>query len=369
MFICKIFVFCCYSFSYLNSFFIIQSVKKLILFVLLVTFFSALYASPFPSYDFTFYGTSDETLSSFTKENVGIDITGYGFIGTTSEMGIYLRFGIQTPVLTLIKIKDDMFSKKDDKTDGSVIKKDTNNSASTLTPTIEPKEENLTDNKRAIRPSTLSTNKKSESSIDSSVVDSSDSSLTDEPSIIESIDSIDTVSSEVTTIEAKTKSDITKTEWKLLFTIGPAYRKMMGPNAMVYLGLGASIQTQYLKEFSPNNGNYYSTTFAILGTDLDTGFRVSLLNSKTTVRIGVHFISEVLGVRKTSLFTSNKTEIDTSYDLYGYIAGKKGLIGSLYARGYIRLATTISEKTRDIYNYSNKTSTIGKGVIEHIISK
>ena len=346
--------------------------KKLILFVILVTFFSTLCASPFPSYDFTFYGTSDETLSSFTKENVGIDITGYGFIGTTSEMGIYLRFGIQTPVLTLIKIKDDMFSKKDDKTEESVIKKDTKdttNFTTSVTPTVEQKEENIsTSNKRAIDPSTLSIRKKPENSIDSSV-DSPDSSLTDESSTVEPIDSIGTVSSDVTTIETKKQDDITKTEWKLLFTIGPAYRKMMGPNAMVYLGLGASIQTQYLKEFSPNNGNYYSTTFAILGTDLDTGFRVSLLNSRTTVRIGAHFISEVLGVRKTSLFSSNKTEIDTNYDLYGYIAGKKGLIGSLYARGYIRLATTISEKTRDIYNYSNKTSTIGNGVIEHIISK
>ncbi len=346
--------------------------KKLILFVLLVTFFSTLCASPFPSYDFTFYGTSDETLSSFTKENVGIDITGYGFIGTTSEMGIYLRFGIQTPVLTLIKIKDDMFSKKDNKTEESVIKKDTKdttNSTTSVTPTVEQKEENIaTSNKRAIDSSTLSIRKKTESSIDSSI-DSPDSSLTDESSTVEPIDSIGTVSSDVTTIKTKNQNDITKTEWKLLFTIGPAYRKMMGPNAMVYLGLGASIQTQYLKEFSPNNGNYYSTTFAILGTDLDTGFRVSLLNSRTTVRIGAHFISEVLGVKKTSLFSSNKTEIDTNYDLYGYIAGKKGLIGSLYARGYIRLATTISEKTRDIYNYSNKTSTIGNGVIEHIISK
>ncbi len=346
--------------------------KKLILFVLLVTFFSTLCASPFPSYDFTFYGTSDETLSSFTKENVGIDITGYGFIGTTSEMGIYLRFGIQTPVLTLIKIKDDMFSKKDNKTEESVIKKDTKdttNSTTSVTPTVEQKEENIaTSNKRAIDSSTLSIRKKTESSIDSSI-DSPDSSLTDESSTVEPIDSIGTVSSDVTTIKTKNQNDITKTEWKLLFTIGPAYRKMMGPNAMVYLGLGASIQTQYLKEFSPNNGNYYSTTFAILGTDLDTGFRVSLLNSRTTVRIGAHFISEVLGVKKTSLFSNNKTEIDTNYDLYGYIAGKKGLIGSLYARGYIRLATTISEKTRDIYNYSNKTSTIGNGVIEHIISK
>lgn len=346
--------------------------KKLILFVLLVTFFSTLCASPFPSYDFTFYGTSDETLSSFTKENVGIDITGYGFIGTTSEMGIYLRFGIQTPVLTLIKIKDDMFSKKDNKTEESVIKKDTKdttNSTTSVTPTVEQKEENIaTSNKRAIDSSTLSIRKKTESSIDSSI-DSPDSSFTDESSTVEPIDSIGTVSSDVTTIKTKNQNDITKTEWKLLFTIGPAYRKMMGPNAMVYLGLGASIQTQYLKEFSPNNGNYYSTTFAILGTDLDTGFRVSLLNSRTTVRIGAHFISEVLGVKKTSLFSSNKTEIDTNYDLYGYIAGKKGLIGSLYARGYIRLATTISEKTRDIYNYSNKTSTIGNGVIEHIISK
>ena len=346
--------------------------KKLILFVLLVTFFSTLCASPFPSYDFTFYGTSDETLSSFTKENVGIDITGYGFIGTTSEMGIYLRFGIQTPVLTLIKIKDDMFSKKDNKTEESVIKKDTKdttNSTTSVTPTVEQKEENIaTSNKRAIDSSTLSIRKKTESSIDSSI-DSPDSSLTDESSTVEPIDSIGTVSSDVTTLKTKNQNDITKTEWKLLFTIGPAYRKMMGPNAMVYLGLGASIQTQYLKEFSPNNGNYYSTTFAILGTDLDTGFRVSLLNSRTTVRIGAHFISEVLGVKKTSLFSSNKTEIDTNYDLYGYIAGKKGLIGSLYARGYIRLATTISEKTRDIYNYSNKTSTIGNGVIEHIISK
>ena len=346
--------------------------KKLILFVLLVTFFSTLCASPFPSYDFTFYGTSDETLSSFTKENVGIDITGYGFIGTTSEMGIYLRFGIQTPVLTLIKIKDDMFSKKDNKTEESVIKKDTKdttNSTTSVTPTVEQKEENIaTSNKRAIDSSTLSIRKKTESSIDSSI-DSPDSSLTDESSTVEPIDSIGTVSSDVTTIKTKNQNDITKTEWKLLFTIGPAYRKMMGPNAMVYLGLGASIQTQYLKEFSPNNGNYYSTTFAILGTDLDTGFRVSLLNSRTTVRIGAHFISEVLGVKKTSLFSNNKTEIDTNYDLYGYIAGEKGLIGSLYARGYIRLATTISEKTRDIYNYSNKTSTIGNGVIEHIISK
>ena len=61
----------------------------------------SLYAAVLPGYDFTFFKTITDSLMAADSEKLGIDLTGYGFIGSTITSGIYLRFGIQSPYTTI----------------------------------------------------------------------------------------------------------------------------------------------------------------------------------------------------------------------------------------------------------------------------
>ena len=77
--------------------------KKIIALVTsLILISTALYAkSPLSGYDITFYKTVSESLSIANKEKFGFDYTGFGFIGDKSKEGVFLRFGLQTPLLSI----------------------------------------------------------------------------------------------------------------------------------------------------------------------------------------------------------------------------------------------------------------------------
>lgn len=340
--------------------------KKVLIFVIIITLSSFSFAYSLPKYDFTFYKTSDETLSSMTKEKIGIDITGYGFLGGNSNRGIYIRLGIQTPLETLLTLKDNLFKEEEKKEENgeSEISNSDGNYSNTLNDDDITQDSTLIEDKTSLSEAT-STPPVLSSSLDSPLEDSEE--ISDTPN---KIDTPQVELKQENQIEAKEKkdSDITKTEWKLLLTLGPAYRKMMGDNALIYCGIGVSLQMQYLKEFSSLSGNFSSLKFAILGADLDTGFRIGLGNSHTSIRIGVHFLSEIFGFKRTTIYDSKKNKMQSSWDLYGYVMGKKGLLGALYTRGYIRLATTFMEKEYASYNYSNRTSIVGNGEISYIIN-
>ncbi len=295
-------------------------VKKFLVLIFCILLSLSLSAALLPSYDFTFYATADGTLTSFTKENVGIDITGYGFVGSRSTRGIYIRIGVQTPFDTLLKLKDSLFPSKDN----SVKKTDDS------TPVIP----------------------------EASFSDTSDTATAN----IEMNSSVQDGARNVTK-----KEKIDPSKWKFLLTLGPAWRNMMDTNAMVYAGLGFSVSTDYINDFTYENGDYYSSFSAVIGTDLDAGFRIGLSGSKTTIRIGVHFITDLIGFSSLKVYDRDRIVISTENSIYGYIAGEKGVASATVGRGYIRLAKTINEKKKVRYNYSNRTEKVGGGRTETII--
>ncbi len=302
-----------------EHFFYNGCVKKSLVLASLILLGISLGAAVLPSYDFTFYATADETLTTFSKENVGIDVTGYGFVGKTAQRGIYIRIGIQTPFETLVKLKDSLFSALNGRNSGG--KKDDG--------------------------TTIITSQASVPSFDG--VDSSHIEM-------------ETQSSADDTKSVKKKDAIDPTEWKFLLTLGPAWRNMMDSNAMVYAGLGLSVSTDYINDFTYENGDYYSSFFAVLGADMDAGFRIGLTGSSTTIRIGVHFMTNLIGYSSLKVYNKDRIVISTENSIYGYIAGRKGVAYATTGRGYIRLAKTINEKINVKYNYSNTTSRIGGGV-------
>ncbi len=273
---------------------------------LTLTFFF-LEASGSLRYDFTFYKTSDDTLASFNSKDVGIDITGYGFIGEKSNRGIYLRVGIQTPFETLLKLKDLLLENKSENT----------NTAETT-----------------------------------------DDTTTQESS---SILSDDTTQSKD---ESTKKDEVDTSKWKFLFSIGPAYRSPMGENALVYSGVGFTFSSEIINNIF--SGSTSSSLSVMLSLDLDAGFRVGLTHSNTTIRIGVHSITKILGYYKETQYITNEKEKKEESDktnFYGYIAGKDLIMGATTLRGYIRLATTFRGRREIVYNYSNKGERLGRGVI------
>ena len=314
-------------------------VKKILLFsVLVFLFLLPSYALSFPAYDFTFYKTTDETLTSFNRNNVGIDVTGYGFVGNEATRGIYLRIGIQTPLKTLLKMKDDFLS--------SLFSTGTDTKTGTLS---------------AQENTPLSANETSQSGAESTELPSSSS---DETIISEKTETKSELYGASDENEVNTTST---TEWRFLLSLGPAFRKTMTQNALMYAGLGVTVETEYTNIFTSSNGDLFSSFFARASIDLDMGFRVGLEYSRTTIRIGVHTITNILGFYSYEMYnTGNSSERKLYYDLYGYIAGRDGIMGATTGWGYIRLATTFTDKSTKKYNYSNRTVITGGGVVEYI---
>ena len=88
--------------------------KKIPLLLLLLLIPNLFYGAIFPGYDFTFFETvSSDSLMSLEGDYLGLDYTGYGFIGRESRTGIYLRIGIQAPYSSLLSI----FSGEDEDTE------------------------------------------------------------------------------------------------------------------------------------------------------------------------------------------------------------------------------------------------------------
>ncbi len=267
-----------------------------------------LQAVTFPLYDFTFYKTSEDTLTSFNRKNVGVDITGYGFIGRESRKGIYLRLGIQTPVETLISMGEDFLN--------------------------------------FFRGMPLKTNMPS--SGETAIISEKTGSPID---ISPSVRNGGTPSS---------------TEWKFLISLGPAWRKPMGRNALVYTGVGFTAKADYINEFSSDTGLTYSTFLLDTSVDIDTGFRVSLSLTKTTIRIGFHSITSAFGFRSDTSYDRDRIEKDSEKDFYCYFAGRRGFTGATRSCLYIRLATTLSDNRSDVFSYSNRTATTGGGKLVRI---
>ena len=84
---------------------ILNSMKKRSLaLIICILSLLPLTAGIFSGYDFTYFNSVAPTsLYSMDAQKLGIDITGYGFLGNMTS-GIYLRFGVQSPYTTLMKL-------------------------------------------------------------------------------------------------------------------------------------------------------------------------------------------------------------------------------------------------------------------------
>lgn len=80
-----------------------KSVPIAMLMVLVI--FSPLYGGIFGGYDFSFFSSISNSLSSFDSDKVGVDYTGYGYLGDMTS-GIFLRLGFQVPFSTVRQILD-----------------------------------------------------------------------------------------------------------------------------------------------------------------------------------------------------------------------------------------------------------------------
>ena len=165
-----------------------------------------------------------------------------------------------------------------------------------------------------------------------------------------------------TVVKGSTTNNNFKKEWRLLVTLGPAYRRFMDENGLVYLGYGISGDFGHKVEVEKDTKYTVTTSYSVLGADLDFGMRYTL-KTNTTIRVGVHFTASLLGARWQTVMNTREEQIFSNLDIYGYALSEKGIFETLNGKGYIMLAATFGDKRKTTYNYSNTASKIGGGTI------
>ena len=158
-----------------------------------------------------------------------------------------------------------------------------------------------------------------------------------------------------TVVKGSTTNNNFKKEWRLLVTLGPAYRRFMDENGLVYLGYGISGDFGHKVEVEKDTKYTVTTSYSVLGADLDFGMRYTL-KTNTTIRVGVHFTASLLGARWQTVMNTREEQIFSNLDIYG-------IFETLNGKGYIMLAATFGDKRKTTYNYSNTASKIGGGTI------
>ncbi len=85
---------------------IMQTMKTVAAILLLMMLAAPLCAALFPGYEFSFIETAGNTSlkSSFSNGDIGLDYTGFGFVGSDTTTGIYLRIGLQAPYRSLLSL-------------------------------------------------------------------------------------------------------------------------------------------------------------------------------------------------------------------------------------------------------------------------
>lgn len=81
--------------------------KKAIYFMLLFLINFAAYPAIFDGYDFSFFESVAESIAVSDEERIGLDYTGYGYLGDMTT-GIFLRLGFEAPYSTLLNTFEDI---------------------------------------------------------------------------------------------------------------------------------------------------------------------------------------------------------------------------------------------------------------------
>ena len=96
--------------------------KRIALLAILILIPLALMANDtLKGYDFTFYKTVSESLGIANKEKFGFDYTGFGFLGEKSTSGVFVRFGLQTPYLSIISLVKPLETTKSVELDDGIL--------------------------------------------------------------------------------------------------------------------------------------------------------------------------------------------------------------------------------------------------------
>lgn len=351
-------------------------VKRVLAFILLVLFFLTQAQSAQRSgYDFTLYQSPDNSVMGVKGDKLGLDITGYGFIGESSRQGIYIRLGLQTPFDTIIGYLKRLAPEKpfgdiDGTLDGSETLPEEENLPS---PSIE--KENFSDFTISL-PSPFPTlpeisfpslgggtsSTLPEASLNEEEQSGQENVEENDTPFGPPIDTTPTLDSEQDgqEIKAPAYQDDFRKEWRLLLTLGPAYRSFMGEKGMVYLGFGFTSDFGHKVEVEKDKRHTTNTTFAVFGGDIDLGFRYTIEKGHT-VRLGVHFATSFIGIKLINRFDEESIKVDGNTYIYGYAFTKRGILETLEGRGYIMLAMSIDNRKKKVYNYSNTTTKLGGG--------
>lgn len=366
--------------------------KKLSILIILCSLLFPLLSAEGSKYDFTIYETADNSVMGVKGDKLGLDVTGYGFIGQ-SKKGFYIRLGLQTPFDTILGYLNLLPEESPTATDSENKEEEKETSSE---PSGEMEESEMENRNISILspspidtptfPSTAQSNlnlPQTETPTDINslpdippaianpqenppVVDdtSSPSEKTDEEE--KPLDpSIPITGSEGESVVSTTKSitDDFRKEWRFLLTIGPAYRSFMGEEAMVYLGYGISGDFGHRVDVDKDTGNTVTSSHAILGGDVDMGLRYTI-EDHSTIRIGAHFTTDFIGFKSYLITDEKGKEVDDNTDFYGYSLTGAGIFETMKGQGYIRLALALNGMKKEVFDYSNRTGTIGGGTIQ-----
>ena len=307
-----------------------MEMRKVIILVLLSAIQPLLSGAIFSGYDFTFFPTVSDSLMSTEGDNLGVDYTGYGFIGQEAKTGIYLRIGLQAPYSSLISIisPPDMVSVPAAGGDGETVPSP--GTPETGLPDALPSDPALPS--EPVIPDTPPSGTGSQPG-------QGESGGTAAPDIDEDPEDIE---------ENLERSFIVS------FNIGPAFRKFIGDEAMWYLGLGLAFRLDY-NDMSSSETQIQRTTMNMdFGFDADMDIRIDVAG-QTTLRIGVHAQYTFFSLQiASSTPRSNDAGMmnNTSIAMVPNLFLREGEMEPLSAQGYITLGHTFRPADTEIrYRY------------------
>ena len=235
--------------------FIITGMRKVPLIVLLLALSELLFGAVFPGYDFTFSETvSSDSLMSLEGSRLGLDYTGYGYIGGEARTGIYLRLGFQAPYSSIL-------------------------------------------------------------------------------SLFEGGDAD----------EAEENAENVERSFRISASLGPAFRKFIGEDAIWYMGLGAAFSMEWTNRQSLISDMQHTMLEMDFGADIDIGIRIDV-EKTTTLRIGVHGAYTMFSIEADILSPRSGGESSTEAVMIPNIflpPGKKAK--PFQAEGYISLGHTFRQ--------------------------
>ncbi len=341
----------------INSF----SKKSLLLFIFCLFLINGvLYADIFPTYDFTFYRTIEDSVAIANSEKFGVDYTGYGFIGRTSNSGLYLRFGVQTPYQTIFNILDG-YQSFNDYVESPFLNSSflpggamDSNANGALHDSATPPEE--------ITPPVIRPSESVEIPDDASTTTSSSSGEETKGATNDSISADGNPTTEKENGKTKPLNMANlRRDYSISFTIGPSFRRLVSDELMWYAGTGFSFVIENYSSLTNNETSLLNTFNVVLGLDMDTGFRINLTRS-STFRIGIHLTGDMFTYKAITNLSDDGSVNESSYSIEANIFTPIGEKTVFQAVGYVGLAHVIVPKNVKRYKYVNRTTIIGKGI-------